>query len=99
MLNIFKFIELKASMPKDQGVLNIKTEKTDNTPSEPVQIKTEVKKEENVVKSEQITQENDEVKTESTAKEKDIKLENEDEQNVKVDVTSCSPSRYVHIKI
>lgn len=86
-------------MPKDQGVLNIKTEKTDNTPSEPVQIKTEVKKEENVVKSEQVTQENYEVKTESIAKQKDTKSESEDEQNVKVDVTSCSPSRYVHIKI
>ncbi|XP_050054752.1 nucleosome-remodeling factor subunit NURF301 isoform X3 [Aphis gossypii] len=93
-MNILKseLTELKASMPKDQGVLNIKTEKTDNTPSEPVQIKTEVKKEENVVKSEQVTQENDEVKTESIAKQKDTKSESEDEQNVKVDVTSCSPS-------
>jgi len=77
----------------------MKTEKTDITPVEPVQIKTEVKKEENVVvKSEHVVQVND-VKTESIAKQKDIKSENEDEQNVKVDVTSCSPTTgYVNIK-
>lgn len=82
-------------MPKDQSVLNIKT---DNTSVGPVQIKTEVKKEENVVvKSEQVVQVND-VKTESITKQKDIKTENEDEQNVKVDVTSCSPTTgYVNI--
>ncbi|CAI6343705.1 unnamed protein product [Macrosiphum euphorbiae] len=90
-MNILKseLIELKASLPKDQSVLNIKT---DNTSVGPVQIKTEVKKEENVVvKSEQVVQVND-VKTESITKQKDIKTENEDEQNVKVDVTSCSPT-------
>ncbi|KAL4097581.1 hypothetical protein QTP88_022332 [Uroleucon formosanum] len=93
-MNILKseLTELKASMPKDQGLLSMKTEKTDNTPLEPVQIKTEVKKEENVVvKSEQVVQVND-VKTENITKLKDIKTENEDEQNVKVDVTSCSPT-------
>lgn len=86
-------------MPKDQGLLSMKTEKTDNTPGEQVQIKTEVKKEENVVvKSEQVVQVSD-VKTENIAKQKDIKTENEDEQNVKVDVTSCSPTTgYVNIK-
>jgi len=73
--------------------------KTENTPVEPVQIKTEVKKEENVVvKSEQVVQVND-VKPESITKQKDIKTENEDEQNVKVDVTSCSPTTgYVNVK-
>jgi len=78
-------------MPREPlGVLNIKIEKTDNTSFEPVQIKTEVIKEENVmVKNEQV---NDDVKTESTTKQKDVKTENEDEQNVKVDVTSCSPT-------
>lgn len=82
-------------MPKDQSVLNIKT---DNTSVGPVQIKTEVKKEENVVvKSEQVVQVNN-VKTESITKQKDIKTENEDEQNVKIDVTSCSPTTgYVSI--
>ncbi|XP_003241005.1 nucleosome-remodeling factor subunit NURF301 isoform X2 [Acyrthosiphon pisum] len=93
-MNILKseLTELKASMPKDQGALNMKNEKTDNTPGEPVQIKTEVKKEENViVKSEQVAQVND-VKTENITKQKDIKTENENEQNVKVDVTSCSPT-------
>jgi len=80
-------------MPKDTGVLNIKTEKTDNTPVESVQIKTEVKKEENVVvKSEQVVQVNNDIKMESNTKQKDIKTENEDEQNVKVDVVSCSPT-------
>jgi len=82
-------------MPKEPGVSNVKTE---NTPIEPVQIKTEVKKEENVVKIEQVVQVND-VKTESPIKQKDIKTENEDEQNVKVDVTSCSPTTgYFNIK-
>jgi len=81
-------------MTKDTGVLNIKTEKTDSIPSEQVQIKTEVKKEENVIiKNEQVTQE---VKTESIIKQNDTKTENEDEQNVKVDVTS-SPTGYVNI--
>jgi len=76
----------------------MKTEKTENTPVEPVQIKTEVKKEENVVKSEQVVQVND-VKTENITKQKDIKTENKDEENVKVDVTSCSPTTgYVSIK-
>ncbi|XP_060876907.1 nucleosome-remodeling factor subunit NURF301 isoform X2 [Metopolophium dirhodum] len=92
-MNILKseLTELKASIPKDQGVLNMKTEKTDNTPVGPVQIKTEVKKEENVVKSEQVVQVNN-VKPENITLKKDIKTENEDEQNVKVDVTSCSPT-------
>lgn len=86
-------------MPKEPGVLNIKTEKTENTPVEPVQIKTEVEKEENVVvKNELVVQVND-VKSESPTKQKDIKTENEDEQNVKVDVTSCSPTTgYFNIK-
>ncbi|XP_015374966.1 PREDICTED: nucleosome-remodeling factor subunit NURF301-like isoform X3 [Diuraphis noxia] len=93
-MNILKseLTELKSSMPKEPSLLNIKTEKIDNTPVEPVQIKTEVKKEENVVQNEQVVQVNDDVKTESPTKQKDIKIENEDEQNVKIDVTSCSPT-------
>lgn len=86
-------------MIKDNpSVLNIKTENTENTPGESVKIEIEVKKEENVVvKSEPVTEENNKVTTESMIQQKNIKTENEDDQNVKVDVTS-SPTGYDNIK-
>lgn len=76
------FLELKSSLSKNYGVFNVKNENTKNTSQ---QDKTkeinnvEVKKE--LVN---IKQENEKIKT-----------DNEDEQNVKVDVTTCSPTEYV----
>lgn len=77
---------------KDQ-VINLKTENTQL-------IKTEDIKKEEKVKNEQmiIKQENEDVKPENITEQKNIRSENEDEQNVKVDVTSCSPTGYFSIK-
>jgi len=94
---LFKIIELKTLGPKDLGLLNINTESTENATNQPINAE-EIKKETNVeVKNEQVKvkQEND-VKTETVIDQKVVKIENEDEQNVKIDVTS-SPG-YVHIK-
>lgn len=73
---------------KDQ-VLNMKTENTNNIPSQSIKTE-EIEKVE--VKNEVIVKQVDEnVKSENITEQKDIKSENEDEKNIKIDVTSCSP--------
>lgn len=84
-------------MPKDSSIFSIKTE---NSSSQPIKTE-EVKKVENVeVKNElvKVKQENIDVsvKTDHVLEQKDVKTENEDEQNIKIDVTS-SPG-YVYFK-
>ncbi|VVC31946.1 Hypothetical protein CINCED_3A007015 [Cinara cedri] len=89
-MNILKseLTELRSSLSKNYGVLNIKNENTKNTQSQ--QVNKEIKSENNIeVKKEyvNIKQENEKVKT-----------ENENEQNVKVDVTTCSPTEHSVLK-
>lgn len=81
-------------MPKDQGLLI----KTESKPSQLIKTE-EIKKEENTeVKNEQlIVKQEIDVKTESNTEPKVAKTENEDEQNVKIDVTN-SPTGCVNIK-
>lgn len=84
-------------MPKDSSIFSIKTE---NNPSQSIKTE-EVRKIENVeVKNEQVKvkQENIDVgvKTDHVPEQKDVKTENEDEQNIKVDVTNSHG--YVYFK-
>lgn len=88
-------LELKAMVPNDHG----KT-KTKNNPSQPDkneevnQVKEEQKMNNIEVKDEHVkeNQVNDDVNVKTdNIDQKDNKTDNEDEQNVKIDVTSCSP--------
>lgn len=90
-----EFTELKASLPKDQDIVNVKTE---HSLTQPKVIKTEeAKKDEKIeLKTEEVKvkQENENIKTENVEQNEIIKTENEDEQNVKIDVVTCSPGYF-----
>lgn len=85
---------MKASLPNDHDVVNIKTENTENIQHK---VKTEdIKQEENTeVTNKRIKLENEDIKSENITESKEIKTENTDDQNVKIDVVSCSPTGYV----
>lgn len=75
-------------MPKDVA-FSLKTENILSQPVKEIKIESNVKNEQVVVKQENIN-----IKYENTTPQKEIKSENEDEQNLKVDVTG-SPTGYV----